>query len=276
MPTEVMLLVLLGALCHAGWNASIRAAADRFAQMVAITLSSALIAATLAPFLPLPAPESWPYLAASVSVHFIYFLLVAYAYDHGELSVSYPLMRGTAPLLTAVGAVVLLREALSGQAWLALLLLCGGVLLLATERGARGAVVFALANACVIALYTVLDGQGGRLAGEVWSYTLWIFLVNAVPFLGWVLLVPSKRRHLRPMTRAWWRGLLGGALAVASYGLAVWAMTQAPVALVAALREAAVIFGLLIGVVFLRERFGPLRWLAAGLVVLGAAALRLA
>ena len=276
MPTEVMLLVLLGALLHAAWNASIRAAEDKFAQMVALTLGSALLAAIALPFLPLPAPASWPYVAASVLAHFIYFVLVARAYEHGELSVSYPLMRGTAPLLTALAALVLFGEPLSGTGWFALLLLSGGVLVLSAERSGRGGMSFALANAGVIAAYTLIDGTGARLAGAAWSYTLWMFLFNAIPFVAWVLVVKQKRRHLPAIADAWARGLLGGALALASYGLAIWAMTRAPIPLVAALRETAVIFGLVIGALVLKERFGPARWVATGLVALGAVVLRLA
>lgn len=274
MQTEVMLLVLLGALLHAAWNASIRAADDRFAQMVALTLGSALIAAIALPFLPLPAAQSRPYLAASVFAHFVYFSLVARAYEHAELSVSYPVMRGTAPLLTALISIVFLQEQLSSAGWLALLLLSSGLLVLAAER--CGDIAFALVNACVIAAYTLIDGTGARLAGNVWSYTLWMFLLNAVPFLAWVLLVREKRQHLPAIAAAWPRGLIGGGLALASYGLAIWAMTRAPIPLVAALRETAVIFGLMIGAVVLKERFGPMRWVATLLVALGAVVLRLA
>jgi drug/metabolite transporter (DMT)-like permease len=276
MQTEVMLLVLLGALLHAAWNAGIRAAADKFAQMVALTIGSAVIAAMALPFLPQPEQASWPYLAASVVAHFIYFVLVARAYEHGELSVSYPLMRGTAPLLTALAVVMFVGEHLSAMGWLALLLLSGGVLALAAERTGRGGVPFALANAGVIAVYTVIDGTGARLAGDAVSYTLWMFLFNAIPFLVWIVLVRQKRRHLPAIAGAWGRGLMGGALALASYGLAIWAMTHAPIPLVAALRETAVIFGVLIGVLVLKERFGALRWVATGAVVLGVVVLRLA
>lgn len=278
MPTEVMLLVLLGALLHAAWNASIRAADDKFAQMVALTLGSALIAAVVLPFLPLPAPQSRPYIAASVGAHFVYFTLVARAYQQGELSVSYPLMRGMAPLLTAAASIIFFHEPLSGIGWLSLLLLSGGLLVLSAEH--RAGVAFALANACVIAAYTLIDGTGARLAGEgaagVLSYTLWMFLLNAAPFLAWVLLLRQKRRHLPAVGAAWWRGLVGGGLALTSYGLAIWAMTRAPIPLVAALRETAVIFGLVLGALVLKERFGPARWLATLLVAAGAVALRLA
>lgn len=278
MSTEVMLLVLLGALLHAAWNASIRAAPDKFAQMMALTLGSAAVATVGLPFLPPPAAASWPFIAASVLTHFVYFTLLARAYQHGELSRSYPLMRGSAPLLTALAAVLVLREPLSQPGWLALLLLSGGLLMLGA--GGRAGAGFALANAGVIAAYTVIDGSGVRLAGTgvagALSYTLWMFLLNAVPFLLWTLLVQEKRRHLPAVMAAWRGGLVGGALALASYGLALWAMTRAPIALVAALRETAVIFGLVIGAVMLKERFGPERWLATLLVAAGAATLRLA
>lgn len=279
MQSEVLLLVLSGALLHAAWNALIRASADKFAQMVALTIGSAVTAAFVLPFLPLPLASSWSYLAASVVSHFVYFVLVARAYEHGDLSVVYPMMRGAAPLLTALVSMAFLGEYLTGAGWLALLLLSGGVLALSIEpRGSagRGGVVFALANAAVIAAYTVIDGTGARLAGNALSYTLWMFLFNAIPFLAWVFLLRQRRRHLPALVGAWRRGLVGGALALVSYSLAIWAMTRAPIALVAALRETSVIFGALIGVLVLKERFGALRWAATGAILLGAAALRLA
>lgn len=274
MQTEVMLLVLLGALLHASWNAGIRAASDKFVQMVALTVGSALIAAVALPFLPLPAAPSWPFLAASVLAHFIYFTLVARAYARSELSLSYPLMRGAAPLVTALAAVLLLGEPLSGFGWLAVLLLSAGILVLSVERTGRGGVSFALANAGVIAAYTLIDGAGARLAGNAWSYTLWLFLLNAIPFIAWVQL--ARRAHPAASRGVWINGLPGGALALASYGLAIWAMTRAPIPLVAALRETAVIFGLFIGAFALRERSGAARWAATLLVAAGAVMLPLA
>jgi drug/metabolite transporter (DMT)-like permease len=137
------------------------------------------------------------------------------------------------------------------------------------------AIGFALGNAAVIAIYTIIDGRGARVAGNAWSYICWLFVVDALPF---TLLVAYARRgtFLKGMYERRWRGLIGGGLSASAYGIAVWAMTQAPVALVASLRETSVLFAALIGTRFLRERLTARRWAGACAIVLGALALKLA
>lgn len=280
MPLEVMAVVLLSALLHAGWNALVRASRDRFLASLHVVGGAGAIAALLLPGLPLPAPASWPWLLASALIHVLYFTLVARAYQGAELGFAYPLMRGTAPALTALGAVLLLGEPPTPGGWLGITLICGGVLTLAGPAWRSGAsqpaaVAAALANAGVIALYTLVDGRGVRLAGHALSYTGWVFLLTAVPMLAWAG-VRRGRSLLRPPAGAARTALLGGAGTLVAYSLVLWAMARAPIALVAALRETSIVFAALIGVLFLRERLGRQRLLAALLVCTGVVVLKLA
>lgn len=274
-----MFLVLFGAALHATWNAIIKAGSDTLLDTILVTCGAASIAALALPFAPLPEKASWPYLAASVAIHFAYFTLVALAYRTGELSYAYPIMRGSAPPLTAVVAAVIVREPMSLGAWLGIALISAGILTLTGDSWRSGRLHFAtcgfgLLNAIVIVAYTLVDGIGVRLSGNAWSYILWLFVLIPFPLLGLVLLT-RPRAFVTQLHTRWKPGFLGGVCTTSSYGLALWAMTLAPIALVAALRETSVIFGTVFASLFLKERFGLVRYLAAGAVVAGAVAIKL-
>lgn len=278
MSLEVMAVVLFSALLHAGWNALVRSSRDKFLASLHVVGGAASIALVLLPVLPLPAAASWPWVLASALIHVVYFTLVARAYQGAELGFAYPLMRGTAPALIALCAMLWLQESPTPGGWLGIALICGGVLALAGRAwrdGASlpGAVLAVLANAGVIALYTLVDGQGVRLAGHALSYTGWVFLLTAVFMLATAAVL---RGHavLRPPAGAWRAALLGGAGTLAAYSLVLWAMARAPIASVAALRETSIVFAALIGTLFLHERLGWLRLLASLAVCAGVVALR--
>jgi len=276
MPTHVMLLVLLGALLHASWNAMVKSGDDKLSETGLIAGGASLVSLLALPFVPLPATASWPWLVASIAIHQLYYALVAAAYRAGDMGHTYPLMRGTAPLLVALVSAPLLGETLSAHAWIGVMLICGGILLLALHRhAAPRATLMALANALVIALYTLVDGTGTRLSGNAVSYVLWLTLLEAFPLLIWLWLRDGKRfqRQLRQRGAI---ALIGGTCAIGSYGFALWAMTQAPVATVAALRETSVLFAVAISMLVLREAGGSRRIAAGLLVVAGAITLRLA
>ena len=279
MTLSVVLAVLFAALLHASWNALLKSGNDVLLDTAAIVIGGGVVALPLVFFIAPPLPASWPYIAASAVTHIAYYLLMVNAYRTGDLSLVYPLMRGTAPMITAVLGIVLLHEWPGPLSWLGIGLISLGVFALAlrtvdhTPSGA--AIGFALANAAVIAVYTIIDGRGARVAQDAWSYICWLFLVDTLPF---TLMVAYARRgtFLRAMFARRWRGLIGGGLSAAAYAISVWAMTQAPVALVASLRETSVLFATLIGARILRERFNPRRWAGACAIVLGALALKLA
>ncbi|HHY50723.1 MAG TPA: EamA family transporter [Alphaproteobacteria bacterium] len=278
MSVAVFAIVLLGAMLHAGWNAIVKGAGDTRLTTVLVISTSALIAAGTLPFLPQPAPESWPFLATTMVLQIVYFALVASAYAAADMSQIYPLMRGLAPLLVAVVGTMLLGENPGPVGWVGIGLVCSGVLSLALRGRAAGngrGIALALTNAAVIASYTLVDGAGARLSGAPLSYTLWLNVLAGIPFLSWALL--SQRAALIAHVRRHWHlGIVGAVANIASYGLALWAMTQAPIAIVAALRETSILFGTVIAVLVLREKVDGMRIIATGIIAAGAIVLRLA
>jgi len=273
-----MTAVLFAALMHAAWNAIVKSSPDKQLDTVLVTVGAALVSVASLFFLPAPAPESWGYLAASALIHVAYFALVAAAYRTGELSYVYPIMRGSAPLLTAIIAGVLLAEPLGAGGWGGILLISAGILLLAANQWRQGKfdlaqTLFALGNALVICIYTLVDGLGTRLSGNAFSYVGWMLALNAALLVGMAALrrPEALASHAR---QRWHLGLIGGVCTWASYSIALWAMTQAPLAMVAALRETSVIFGTILAAMVLKEKFGSIRYAAALLVCAGAVALK--
>ena len=279
MSLGLILLVLFAAALHAAWNAIVKSSPDKSSDVVLVAASAALIAGVTLPFIAIPAAASWPYLAASVAIHLLYFSLVGLAYRDGDLSYVYPLMRGSAPLIIACAASLVVGEALKPGGYLGVFLLSAGILVLAADglrhgKAHLGTTCFGLANAVVVALYTVVDGLGVRLAGNALSYAQWLFFLNVFPLL--ILGLATRRESLVAAARTRWKtSLLGGLCTIGSYGLVLWAMTRAPLALVAALRETAVVFGTVFAAAFLGEKFGAARYLAAALVTAGAIAMKM-
>ncbi|MDH5205751.1 MAG: SMR family transporter [Hylemonella sp.] len=280
MAYEVMLAVLFSALLHAGWNALLRAAPDKRLGSLLVAAGAALWSMPWLWLLPAPEAASRVWLVASALIHVLYFRLLSLAYRHTDLSLAYPVMRGAAPLLAALAALLWLHEQPGLGGWTGIGLIASGVLLLALGRlpwagwHASG-LAWALGNALVIALYTVLDGHGARLSGHALAYTAWQFVLTAVLMLGWGAVTQTPRL---PRLQAWhWRvALLGGGASLAAYSLVLWAMTQAPIARVAALRETSIVFAALLGWWLLGERLSRQRLLAIAVVLSGAALLRLA
>ena len=270
----VALAVLGAALLHAVWNALVKASEDKQLDTYLVAAGSGLLALVLLPFLEPPAAASWPWLAASAAVHILYFVFLAGAYRWGELSYVYPMMRGGGPMIVAASGALVFGEVLRSTEWLGLLLVCSGILAFAAGRHDSRATLFALANAAVIGCYTLIDGAGARASGAPVSYTLWFFAANGVVILlyGLARRGPAVGAYFRI---TWKKALLGGACAVGAYGIALWAMTQAPVALVAVLRETSVVFAAVIATFVLKEKMTRRRLVATGAVLVGLVALRI-
>lgn len=275
IPPAALFAVLLGAVLHASWNLTVRAGRDRSREMALVVVGGTLLAIAVLPFLPQPHRAAWPFLVISAVLHVGYFALIAEAYSRGEVSLTYPLMRGTAPMLAAILAWAVLGEELAPAGWFGIVVICGGVALMARPTGppaGRGAICLSLINAVVIAAYTLNDATGARLSGDAVAYTLWIFPLCALPALLWLNRGQPFRRIAR---EEWLRGLGGGTCTLAAYSLALWAMTIAPIAPIAALREASMLFGIALARIFLGERPDRRRWAAAAAIATGAAILRL-
>jgi len=250
---------------------------DALLDTATVVAGSALWGLAVVPFVPLPAGAAWPYMATSAVIHFGYYLTLAQAYRTGDLSFAYPLMRGTAPLIVALLGIAFLRELPTAPMALGILLISLGIVSIAfVQRRKHPAIAayWAFANAGLIAVYTLVDAAGARASGNAASYVSWLIFLEGLPFLVWVVARRGQMaiRYLRSSAT---RGLIGGACSLAAYGIVLWAMTQAPVAAVAALRETSVLFAALMGSLWLREGFGLPRLAGAVSVVLGIAALKL-
>ncbi len=276
MSPLVTALVLGAALLHASWNAIIKSSRDVMLDTALVAAGASILSLPLVVAVPMPASASWPFLAASIVIHVGYFATLARAYRIGDLGHAYPLMRGTAPLLVALFGVALLDERPSAIMWLGIVLISAGILsvgLLQKARAQRDATLWALTNAVIIAGYTLVDGAGVRLSGTAAGYVAWMFLLQGPVFIALVIVL---RRHsaLHYIGRHGRRGLAGGLFLIGAYGIVLWAMTRAPLAAVAALRETSVIFAAMLGSIFLKEPFGRQRMIGACAVALGVIALR--
>jgi phosphonate utilization associated putative membrane protein len=277
----IVAAVLFGALLHAGWNALVKASTDKALDTAVMHLAGCVLALPLVAFAGLPPAASWPFIAGSMLIHIGYYTALAGAYKHGDLGLTYPLMRGVAPLLVALSASLTVGERLSALSWGGVAGVCGGVLVLGLSAHAFAqpkAVGFALLNAVFIAMYTVVDAWGVRVAvqggGTALQYVALLFLLNGLPF---GLLVLQRRGFARAWPYARARAplaALGAAASFGAYAIALWAMTRAPVATVAALRETSVLFAVLLGVLFLGEAFTLRRVVGTAAILGGVLALR--
>jgi phosphonate utilization associated putative membrane protein len=270
--------VLGGALLHAGWNALIKSSSDKSLDTALLQVCGCAIGLPLAFAVGWPVWRAWPFLLASTAIHLAYYAALSRAYHHGQLGVAYPLMRGTAPLLVALSTAVAVGESPSPLSWTGVVAVSAGVLALGLSRQALDAprsVGFALANAVVIATYTLCDALGARASGNAVQYVAALYATHGWPFALAVLARRGRQPFLAYARRRWPVALLAAAASLLSYGIALWAMTRAPVATVAALRETSVLFAALLGTWLLREAFTLQRALGTALIVAGVMALRL-
>jgi drug/metabolite transporter (DMT)-like permease len=278
--TLAVTLAVLGAgLLHAGWNALLKSApgGDPLLDTATVVAGSGAWGLVAIPFVGAPDATAWTFMIVSVGIHWAYYITLAHAYRTGDLSFAYPLMRGTAPLLATLLGVIFLREWPTPQVALGILLICAGIVGIAfvgRNPHPRAAALFAFANAAIIAVYTLIDGAGARASGNAASYAVWLTFLEAIPFLFWIR-ARRGRDAVAYIARGWRRGLVGGAASLGAYAIVLWAMTRAPIAAVAALRETSVLFAALIGAVWLKEGFGWPRLAGAASVVAGVAALKL-
>ncbi len=279
METSVFLAVLFAAACHAGWNALIKVGLDPLSTTTLISVGSGVVALAFAPWTGMPALAAWPWLLASVVIHLVYFASLIESYRTGDLGQVYPIARGSAPLMTAAVTSIFVGEKLSALGWTGIVALVAGVLLLSVRGGRqlaevdRRAIGFALFTALTICAYSVVDGIGARLSANPNAYSVWLFIGIAVVMVPYAL-YRDGRDVIPAMRRFWLRGFVGGALQVLSYGIAIWAMTAAPIAIVATLRETSVLFGAAIAVVVLKEPLRAVRVVAACLIVCGLVLIR--
>jgi drug/metabolite transporter (DMT)-like permease len=278
MPIEVFLMILAAALLHATWNAVVKSDGDRLALIKVLATTQLVLSLCLAPFVAVPAPESWPYLAASPFLGLAYMLLLNRAYHVGDLSLVYPLARGVAPLIVAVISVSVLGEHLNRASQIAILFIGLGITSLALTRGTAGLrdprpALLALGTGGLIAGYTILDGLGARAAGSAHGFMAWVqiittlLIIASVHWLQQGRRVPISRRSLHA-------GIITGLISYVSSWLVLWAYTLAPLAMVSALRETGIVFAVIIGVVFLKERLNLTRLASIAATLIGTTLLK--
>jgi drug/metabolite transporter (DMT)-like permease len=279
MSTAIFLMVLGAALMHATWNAIVKSDDDRLGLVKIMFSTQFVVSVGLLPFVAVPAPASWPYLAASAVLGTGYMIFLNWAYRIGDLSQVYPFARGIAPLIVAVISVVFLGERLSDIGEIAVVVIALGVASLAATRGAAGlreprSVLLALTAGGFVGAYTVTDALGTRSAGSPNGYMVWVTLLYAI-------LVACSFRMLRrgnvaqTAGRSRRVGVIAGLMSYGSSWLVIWALALAPMALVSALRETSIVFAVLIGVIFLRERLSLTRLASVAMTLIGTTLLKL-
>jgi drug/metabolite transporter (DMT)-like permease len=257
---------------HAVVNAILKSGQDKMSSRALIDGFSAVLILPFVPFLPLP-HDAWLWLLGSWLTHLIYLICLVKAFEGADMSAVYPVMRGSAPVLAAGGAVGLFGEPISGPVIVGVGMVSAGTLLIALGRHASGkAVAWALATGLTIAAYTVIDAQGVRAAPSAPSYIAWVFLTMGAGVGGLFALWRGPKFVLE--ARAQWKpGLAAGALSILTYGLALWAYRLGAVPQLAALRETSILFAAVIAVLFLKERVTAAR--AAGILAIGGGAILL-
>jgi drug/metabolite transporter (DMT)-like permease len=256
---------------HASWNALLRAGNDRLWSMTVMCIAIALVCAALAFVFPIPARASWPCLILSAVLHVGYNLFLVRTYRSGDLGQTYPIARGSAPLLVSLGAALFAGEIPDPISMAGVLLVSGGIISLAFQGRGLGldSLAYALGTGCFIGAYSVTDGIGARLSGTPVGYTIWMCLLWGA-MMPIVYVVARDWRSLIRGPRETWEALGGGIVALVAYGIIIVAMALSPMGPVSALRETSVVFAALIGRFFLNERLTAHRIAACIIVAVGA------
>jgi drug/metabolite transporter (DMT)-like permease len=278
MTTGLMVALLFAAFLHAAWNAVVKVGTSKIGAMLVVSVAEIVIGALVVLVRPPIAPEAWPWVIAASCTHLAYKSFLTFAYERGDLSRVYPIARGAAPMLVALVGAATLPDAVSQREYAGILVLGLGILLMARgvfrSQEDRRLLPFALGSALATATYTMIDGLGARVSGEAVGYVGWIFIGGGSLFSAAMLLwkgfavVPR-----RPVD--WALGTAGSIASYGAYGVSIWAMTLAPIAVVAALRETSILFAVLIGWLAFRERMDGIKWAAVALIVGGVVLTRL-
>ena len=278
MSVGVFFAVLGAAFLHALWNALIKTGASKQSAMVILGLCQAFCGLCIGVWRGVPVQGAWVWLLGSGLIHMFYQLFLSYAYEHGDLSRVYPIARGAAPMIVLAVTGFVLADRITGVEVVGILILGAGILLIArgvfTQGEQRKMLPFAFGSAVATAGYTITDGMGARAAGDAVLYVGWLMMVSAVFYVPLAIAMQGTA-VLRAPLRAWGVGLLAGVCSFAAYAIAVWAMTIAPIAVVAALRETSILFAVLIGWLIFGEKMTRDKGLAAVVIVAGVILTRL-
>ena len=272
MTVWVLVAVIAAAFMHATWNALIKLGTSKLTSMLILTVVQGGFGLIIALTRPTPDPHVWLWLLASGVFHSAYKLFLAYAYEQGDLSRVYPIARGTAPMVVLVISALFLGDKIADWEYVGIIILGLGILLMArgvfSSGESRKLLPFALGSAMATAGYSIVDGLGAREAGDAVAYVGWLFALDAVFFTPCCLALRG-RSVLQANRKAWIMGSIAAVFSYGAYAIAVWAMTVASIALVAALRETSILFAVLIGAVAFGEKMNLQKGIAAALIVAG-------
>lgn len=270
MPFHLILLVLIAALLHASWNALLRGGVDRLWSMTIMCVAVAVVSTVAAVFLSTPAQASWFCIVLSALLHVGYNLFLVRSYQVGDLGQTYPVARGSSPVLITLFASIFAGESVGTAALVGIALVSGGIISLAFNgrKLATPSLPYALGTGCFIAAYSVADGIGVRLSGAPMAYTVWMSALWGV-LMPLVYIALRDARSLFIPRPGFITALLGGLVALVAYGIVIYAMSGAPMGAVSALRETSVLFAALIGYFFLGESLTVRKVLACALIATG-------
>ena len=276
---HVFIAVLLAAMLHAGWNSLVKVGLDRFSTILLLALTQAAIAIPILPFVVQPAAESWIWILISAALHIGYKIFLMQAYARADLSQAYPLARGIAPLVVTAWSVMLLGATFTISSVAAIAAISLGIVMMATKGSSSGwmrgsAIFWALGTAGFTASYTLVDGVGVRIAGTSSGFILWMVIGDAIGMMAFAALTRGGAAFSALMP-AWRTGFSAGAMSLGSYWIAVWAFSQAPIALVAALRESSILFATIIAAFALNERVNRWRWVSVCFIAGGVALMKI-
>lgn len=279
MSTTVTLLVLAAALFHALWNAFVKQGDTPLISIAGIALSCGFFAFLLLPMVGWLEPPLWPWILASVIIHTGYMIMLSQAYRYGDFSLAYPIARGTAPALVTATSILFFHEAFSNAQLIAIGGILFGIFIFVFQKfekviSDRLSLTYALLTACLIASYTLVDGSGSRHANNPMNYIVWMIFLQTFPIFFYMLYKHGNNGVISLMVTPW-RIIGGGLMAFAGYAIVLWAMTKAPIALIATLRETSIIIAALIGMFWMKEQGGWKRIVAAIIIFISVVYLKI-
>lgn len=278
MSLTLILAILTAAFFHALWNGLLKGGKDPLLDSMNMCVVWFVISLAFLPFLPIPHLDSWPFAAGSVILHILYFFFLAHCYRLGDLTIVYPIIRGTPPILVALVSLFFLQDVITPLGWVGLLTISCGVLTMAFNKKhlPPHLLLAAFITACFIAGYTITDGSGARLSGNSMGYLMWYSVIQAAIYIAIVVRIRGLNVCVGHTRLYWKRAAIGGTISHAAYAIVIWACTLAPLAYVSALRETSVLMAMLIGVVLLGEELTKQKIIAALLILCGISLLRFA
>ena len=278
METLVVIGVLISALMHATWNSIIKGSSNHFLESMNIAFFIIFICLVGIIILPFPHSDSWPYIITTCFIHMFYHYFLTKSYTEGEMSKVYPLMRGVPPLIILLMSFFLLKENISLIGWLAVITISIGALIMNIGQSfpTKLAVFHVLIVILTIVAYTIVDGVGARLSQNSFAYISWFGFIQFTLYSLFIMKKCGFRQSLDHISTHWRKGILGACLSIFGYSIILWAVTRAPIAYVAALRETAILFAGIIGIIVLGERSTIFKSISIIMITLGAILIRMA